>query len=106
MSLSLQPGEFVHVVVEVSMPDRPGALGLVASRVGAVGGNITDLVVSRGASPALGRAVDTFHVDVQKSETVDVVDLLCHEIDEVDGVEVVTLVHGGSCCEHAAPVPS
>ena len=32
-------------VVRISLPDRPGALGLVASRIGAVGGDIVAIIL-------------------------------------------------------------
>ena len=36
-------------VVRIALPDRPGALGLVASRIGAVGGDIVaiNILVAR-----------------------------------------------------------
>jgi len=34
-----------HVLVRVWLPDRPGALGLVASRIGAVDGDIVGIDV-------------------------------------------------------------
>ncbi len=73
----------VHVAVAVRLPDRPGALGAVASRIGAVGADITDVVVS-GRSD--GFAEDVFHVDLPAVEGVDVVGLLLSEIAQVDGV--------------------
>ena len=48
-----------HVLVRVWLPDRPGALGLVASRIGAVDGDIVGIdVLERGDSVA----VDEFAV--------------------------------------------
>ena len=66
------------------MPDRPGALGSVASRIGAVGGDITDVRVDRRAP---GSAVDVFHVTLPDG-SVDVVALLTKEIGEIDGASV------------------
>jgi hypothetical protein len=71
-----------HVLVRVWLPDRPGALGLVASRVGAVGGDIVGIdVLERGDRVA----VDEFAVELA---SLDVIDLLVREIEEVDGTSV------------------
>jgi hypothetical protein len=44
-------------VVRIALPDRPGALGLVASRIGAVGGDIVAInILDRNG----GQAVDEF----------------------------------------------
>ena len=71
-----------HVLVRVWLPDRPGALGLVASRVGAVGGDIVGIdVLERGERIA----VDEFAVELA---SLDLVELLVREIEEVDGTSV------------------
>jgi hypothetical protein len=78
-----------HVLVRVWLPDRPGALGLVASRIGAVDGDIVGIdVLERGENVA----VDEFAVVLRKSVAID---LLVREIEEVDGasVEQVRTVH-------------
>lgn len=72
-----------HVVVKLTLPDRPGALGAVASRMGAVGADITDVSVS---SRSGGEAEDVFHLDLPAREDLDVVGLLLTEIAQVDGV--------------------
>lgn len=82
-----------HVILEVRVPDRPGALGSVASRIGAVGGDITDVRVER-RSP--GSAVDVFHVTLPDGR-VDVVALLTKEIGEIDGAAVVSC-EPADCC--------
>jgi hypothetical protein len=70
------------LVVRVWVPDRPGALGAVASRIGAVGGDVHEIeVVDRGA----GRAVDEFVVSVPDGVSDD---LLAREVGAVDGVDV------------------
>src|SRR4051812_8059888 len=70
------------VVVRVWLPDRPGALGAVASRIGAVQGDVAGIeILERGA----GRAVDDIVVDLPRS---DLVELLVREVNEVDGVDV------------------
>ena len=49
------------VVVRLWLPDRPGALGQVASRIGAVRGEIVGIeILERGA----GRAIDELVVDL------------------------------------------
>lgn len=71
--------------VRVRLLDRPGALGLVASRIGAVGGDIVAVhILDRGG----GEAVDEFVVELSGDELVG---LLRHEIHEVDGAEVEAL---------------
>lgn len=71
-----------HVLVRVWLPDRPGALGLVASRIGAVRGDIVGVdVLERGT----GVAVDEFAVDLA---SMDLVPVLVREIEHVDGVSV------------------
>ena len=71
-----------HVLVRVWLPDRPGALGLVASRIGAVDGDIVGIdVLERGDNVA----VDEFAVLLRRSIAID---LLVREIEEVDGASV------------------
>ncbi len=81
-------GGGTHVLVRVWLPDRPGALGLVASRIGSVGGDIVGIdVLERGTDVA----VDEFAVELKQA---DLVELMVREIEEVDGasVEEVRLV--------------
>ena len=69
-------------VVRVWLPDRPGALGSVASRIGAVGGDLVAIdILERGA----GRAIDELVVELPEPERVP---LLVKELHEVDGVDV------------------
>ena len=69
-------------VVRVWLPDRPGALGSVASRIGAVRGEIVGIeILERGG----GRAVDDLVVELPDGALVD---LLVAEIAQVDGVDV------------------
>ncbi|MDQ3573722.1 MAG: amino acid-binding protein, partial [Actinomycetota bacterium] len=69
-------------VVRVWLPDRPGALGAVASRIGAVRGDLIGIdILERGA----GRAIDEL---VVKLPSDDLVALLIDEMSEVDGVDV------------------
>jgi hypothetical protein len=70
------------LLVRVWLPDRPGALGLVASRIGAVGGDIVGIdVLERGNDIA----VDEFAVIL---EDRDLVELLVREVEQVDGASV------------------
>ena len=69
-------------VIRVWLPDRPGALGAVASRVGAVKADVVGIdIIERGA----GRAVDELVIDLPDG---DLVDLLLAEIGQVEGVDV------------------
>jgi hypothetical protein len=79
----------VHtVVVRVWLPDRPGALGQVASRIGAVKGDVLDIEVLEVGG---GRAIDEIVVALPG---VDLVDLMVNEVHAIDGVSV----------EHVRPV--
>ena len=74
--------EVVRLVVRVWLPDRPGALGLVASRIGAIGADIVGLDVLERSEHV---AVDEFAVTLGSE---DLVKLLVREIEEVDGASV------------------
>jgi hypothetical protein len=70
------------VLVRLWLPDRPGALGQVASRVGAVRGEIVGIeILERGA----GRAIDELVVDLPDATLIK---LLVDEVQQVDGVDV------------------
>ena len=70
------------MVVRVWLPDRPGALGQVASRIGGVHGDVTALdILERGA----GRVIDELVVALPETVSTD---LLAKEIGAVDGVAV------------------
>lgn len=69
-------------VVRVWLPDRPGALGQVASRIGAVHGDVVGIeILERGG----GSAIDELVVIVPDAVTLQV---LVAEISQVDGVAV------------------
>src|SRR5919108_141702 len=69
-------------VVRIWLPDRPGALGAVASRIGAVRGDLVGIdILERGG----GRAIDELVVDLPDE---DLVPLLITEMSQVDGVDV------------------
>jgi len=72
-------------VVRVWIPDRPGALGAVASRIGSVRGDLVGIdILERGAGLAIDELVVVLPDD-------DLVPLLLKEINEVDGVAVEDL---------------
>ncbi len=71
-------------LVRIALPDRPGALGLVASRIGAVGGDIVAINILERED---GRVVDEFVVEVDQ----ELIDLLQNEIHEVDGVSILEI---------------
>ena len=69
-------------VVRLWLPDRPGALGQVASRIGAVHGDVVGIeILERGG----GSAIDDLTVSLPDAGLVD---LLVAEIRQVDGVAV------------------
>lgn len=68
--------------VRIWLPDRPGALGAVASRIGAVKGDLVGIdILERGA----GRAIDELIVELPDESLVQP---LLRELREVDGVDV------------------
>jgi hypothetical protein len=71
-----------HYTVRVWLPDRPGALGQVASRLGAVRGDVVGIeILERGG----GRAIDELIVALPEPGLVD---LLVNEISQVEDVDV------------------
>lgn len=69
-------------LVRVRLLDRPGALGAVASRIGAVGGDIVAVdILDRSG----GSAIDEFVVELADEQLTE---LLRQEIHEVDGATV------------------
>src|SRR5438128_12181228 len=69
-------------VMRVWLPDRPGALGAVASRIGAVRGDLIGIdILETGA----GRAIDELVVSLPSD---DLVPLLIKEIQEIEDVDV------------------
>ena len=69
-------------MLRIRLPDRPGALGQVASRIGAVGGDIVAIDILERSN---GRAVDEFVIELVSHELVE---LMRNEIHEVDGAEI------------------
>jgi hypothetical protein len=74
-----------NYLVRVGLPDRPGALGAVASRIGAVGGDVVAIDILQRDG---GVVVDELGVVLAGP---DLVGLLRDEILEVDGVTVESL---------------
>ena len=69
-------------VIRMWLPDRPGALGQVASRIGAVRGDVVGIdILERDG----GQAVDELVVELPDGALVD---LLVNEVRQVDGVAV------------------
>ena len=69
-------------VVRVWLPDRPGALGAVAVRIGAVRADVVGIdILERDG----GRVVDELTIELADPQLVD---LLVEEISQVDGVDV------------------
>jgi hypothetical protein len=77
-------------VVRLWLPDRPGALGQVASRIGSVRGDVVGIDILETGN---GTAVDELVVQLPDPS---VVDLLVHEIGQVDGVKVEEIRSLGS----------
>ena len=69
-------------VIRMWLPDRPGALGQVASRIGAVRGDVVGIdILERDG----GQAVDELVVELPDDALVE---LLVNEVRQVDGVAV------------------
>jgi hypothetical protein len=66
----------------VWLPDRPGALGAVASRIGAVRGDLVGIDILETGG---GRAIDELAVELPSEALVP---LLVDEVGQVDGVDV------------------
>lgn len=69
-------------VLRLWLPDRPGALGAVASRIGAVKGDVVGIEILETGQ---GQAVDELVVQLPEATLLD---LLVSEVRQVDGVEV------------------
>lgn len=69
-------------VVRLWLPDRPGALGAVAGRIGAVRGDVIGIDILETGG---GQAVDELVVRLPREQLLD---LMVSEVEEVDGVRV------------------
>ena len=70
--------------LQISLPDRPGSLGLLESAIGAAGGDIRELVVLKSEN---GRGFDDITVAVPGSNPADLIELL----SSIGGVEVISI---------------
>ena len=69
--------------LEVSLPDRPGSLGAMASAIGFAGGDIRGLQVSKSEN---GRGFDEVTVAIPGSDPTDLLNVL----GQIGGVEVLS----------------
>lgn len=78
-------------IIRIWLPDRPGALGAVASRIGAVRGDVIgiDIIDSGG-----GRAIDELTVTLENDALLD---LLLAEISEVDEIDIEDVRQLATC---------
>ena len=74
-----------NYLIRVQLPDRPGALGAVASRIGSVGGDVVSIDILQRDN---GAVVDELGVGLAGDHLLG---LLRDEILEVDGVSIETL---------------
>lgn len=75
-------GNMAVFVLRVWVPDRPGALGAVASRIGSVGGDLVGIeILERGA----GSAIDELIVELPDSASIDAL------LDALHGAEGVAI---------------
>jgi hypothetical protein len=66
--------------MRVSLPDRPGSLGAVASALGRVGGDINAVeIVEKSA----GQVVDDFIVDLPPGQLPETIVTACHKLEGV-----------------------
>ena len=70
--------------LNVALPDRPGALGLLASAIGAAGGDIRTLAVVKAED---GRGFDDITVAIPGSDPTDLLNVL----GAIGGVEVLSI---------------
>ena len=70
--------------LEISLPDRPGALGLLASAIGAAGADIRGLTVLKSEH---GRGFDEVTVAVPGTDPTDLLEVL----GAIGGVEVISV---------------
>ncbi|NDA83626.1 MAG: ACT domain-containing protein, partial [Actinobacteria bacterium] len=71
--------------LQITLPDRPGSLGAVASAIGFAGGDIRGLVVVKSED---GKGYDDITVAVPGSDPTDLVQVL----SAIGGVEVISVI--------------
>jgi ACT domain-containing protein len=70
--------------MQISLPDRPGSLGAIASAIGSAGADIRGLVVLKSED---GRGYDDITVAVPGTDPSDLVEVL----NSIGGVEVISI---------------
>lgn len=70
--------------LNVAIPDRPGSLGLLASAIGAAGGDIRALAVVKSEG---GRGYDDITVAIPGNDPTDLLNVL----GAIGGVEVISI---------------
>ena len=70
--------------LQITLPDRPGSLGAVASAIGFAGGDIRSLVVLRSEDC---RGVDDVTVAIPGDDPTDLLNVL----GDIGGVEVISV---------------
>jgi predicted enzyme related to lactoylglutathione lyase len=83
-------GRMATYLLRCALPDRPGALGLVASRIGAVRGDIVSIAVRRRLADSV---IDEFRVVLPDDTRIE---LLQAEVAQVDGVRIESCEPAGS----------
>jgi hypothetical protein len=71
--------------LQISLPDRPGSLGALASAIGFAGGDIRGLVVMKSED---GRGFDDITVAIPGNDPTDLLNIL----REIGGVEVLSVI--------------
>ena len=71
--------------LHITLPDRPGSLGAVASAIGFAGGDIRGLVVVKSED---GKGYDDVTVAIPGSDPTDLVQVL----SAIGGVEVISVL--------------
>lgn len=71
--------------LHVTLPDRPGSLGAVASAIGFAGGDIRGLVVIKSEE---GKGYDDITVAIPGNDPTDMVNVL----NDIGGVEVIEVL--------------
>ena len=89
-----------NYLIRVQLPDRPGALGAVASRIGSVGGDVVSIEILQRDN---GIVVDELGVGLAGDHLID---LLRDEILEVDGVSIESVRPVEGPCPTATPSSS
>ena len=70
--------------MQISLPDRPGSLGAIASAIGSAGADIRSLVVLKSED---GKGYDDITVAVPGTDPSDLVSVL----NSIGGVEVIAI---------------